>query len=223
MTKNVIVFDLDDTLYKEIDFLTSAYTEISGWIEVKYGKKGVYDFMFASYMHSEDVFDALNRFFNLHIRKDCLLSMYRNHLPAINLSDGAEEFLRLLIEKKCILGIITDGRESTQMNKIKSLRLDSYIPLENCIISESIGAAKPSDKAYLFFQDKYGAANYFYIGDNERKDFISPNLLGWTTICLLDNGKNIHKKPGATSCAQKAQYDLQTWAEITGLFRKEYL
>jgi len=28
MRKRVVVFDLDDTLYKEIDFLKSAYMEI---------------------------------------------------------------------------------------------------------------------------------------------------------------------------------------------------
>jgi len=36
--------------------------------------------------------------------------------------------------------------------------------------------------------------NYIYIADNPNKDFITPNKLGWTTICLLDRGQNIHKQ-----------------------------
>ena len=32
MRNKVFVFDLDDTLYKEIDFLRSAYREIAGII-----------------------------------------------------------------------------------------------------------------------------------------------------------------------------------------------
>jgi putative hydrolase of the HAD superfamily len=36
--------------------------------------------------------------------------------------------------------------------------------------------------------------NYYYVGDNTSKDFVAPNRLGWTTICLLDDGRNIHKQ-----------------------------
>lgn len=35
---------------------------------------------------------------------------------------------------------------------------------------------------------------FYYIGDNLRKDFVAPNKLGWQTICLLDNGENIHSQ-----------------------------
>lgn len=43
----------------------------------------------------------------------------------------------------------------------------------------------------LFFLEEQ-ACEYFYIADNVKKDFITPNKLGWTTVCLLDSGKNIH-------------------------------
>jgi len=32
MKNKIFVFDLDDTLYKEIDFLYSAYREIARWV-----------------------------------------------------------------------------------------------------------------------------------------------------------------------------------------------
>ena len=35
----VVVFDLDDTLYKEIDYLRSAYWEIALWIESFFGRE----------------------------------------------------------------------------------------------------------------------------------------------------------------------------------------
>ena len=35
-TKNHVVFDLDDTLYKEIDFVKSAYQYINGYLKNKY-------------------------------------------------------------------------------------------------------------------------------------------------------------------------------------------
>ena len=38
------------------------------------------------------------------------------------------------------------------------------------------------------------ADQYIYIGDNPKKDFITPNRLGWTTIGILDSGQNIHSQ-----------------------------
>lgn len=40
MKRKIIVFDLDDTLYKEVDFLKSAYQEIASWLEDTYELKG---------------------------------------------------------------------------------------------------------------------------------------------------------------------------------------
>ena len=89
--------------------------------------------------------------------------------------------------------MITDGRSVQQRNKIKALGLSEYF--DDVIISEEFGSEKPNINNYKYFVDKYGYSyKYVYIGDNINKDFIAPNLLGWSTICLLDNGKNIHKQ-----------------------------
>ena len=36
--------------------------------------------------------------------------------------------------------------------------------------------------------------NLTYVGDNLKKDFIAPNMLGWLTVCLKDDGRNIHRQ-----------------------------
>ena len=36
--------------------------------------------------------------------------------------------------------------------------------------------------------------DFTYVGDNPRKDFIAPNALGWQTVCLKDDGRNIHRQ-----------------------------
>jgi putative hydrolase of the HAD superfamily len=36
------------------------------------------------------------------------------------------------------------------------------------------------------------AERYVYVGDNPAKDFIAPNQLGWITIGLRGNSRNIH-------------------------------
>ena len=45
MRNKVFVFDLDDTLYKEIDFLRSAYRETADWVEVEFSQTDIYPFM----------------------------------------------------------------------------------------------------------------------------------------------------------------------------------
>ena len=55
MKNKIFIFDLDDTLYKEIDFLYSAYLEIAGWIELKFSLKGIYVFMLEAYKEKRSV------------------------------------------------------------------------------------------------------------------------------------------------------------------------
>lgn len=33
-----------------------------------------------------------------------------------------------------------------------------------------------------------------YVGDNIKKDFVTPNQLGWLTVCLANQGENIHSQ-----------------------------
>jgi len=35
---------------------------------------------------------------------------------------------------------------------------------------------------------------FLYVGDNSKKDFVAPNRLGWRTICLKNDGHNIHEQ-----------------------------
>ena len=92
------------------------------------------------------------------------------------------------------MGLLTDGRSITQRNKISSLGLQQFINESNIIISEEIGVTKLSEKGFVFFMTKFPHYNYYYIGDNPLKDFFIPNKLGWNTICMIDDKRNIHKQ-----------------------------
>lgn len=213
MKKKVFVFDLDDTLYKEIDFLKSAYREIANWLNTSFRVPNAYDYMLSCYQRGENVFLNTNKKYNLQIELSEYLKRYREHVPHIFLSEEVRQVLYQLKIKNHVLGIITDGREITQSNKIKALGLNKYFQQENCIISESFGYSKPALEAYLFFQNKYPDCIYYYIGDNTEKDFIAPNKLGWTTICLLDNGMNIHKQK-VTNIYQSPLYVISSLEEL---------
>ena len=190
MTK-IVIFDLDDTLYKEIDYLKSAYQEIALKLE-EYGIRDAYSQMIEWYDDRKNVFDMINLTYGLDISKQDLLKIYRNHKPNIQLSYGAEELFNVILRNGDKIGLITDGRTVTQRNKIDALSISDYIQSDNIIISEEFGSEKPDLRNYQYFEELYSGFEFMYIADNPKKDFISANKLGWQTIGLLNDGRNIH-------------------------------
>jgi putative hydrolase of the HAD superfamily len=88
------------------------------------------------------------------------------------------------------MGILTDGRSLTQRNKIAALGLEAWI--NDIVISEEFGSAKPDERNYRHFEQRFPTAQYVYVGNDVAKDFIAPNRLGWLTVCVRDNGGHIH-------------------------------
>ncbi len=188
MKNKYIVFDLDDTLCNEIDFLKSAYAEIATILAFDEANTLCKE-MLAMYGANINVFEELVIKYPNDISMDRLLSLYRNHQPHMNLKPHAKDVLLTVKEKGYSLGLITDGRSITQRNKLESLGILSLFDL--MVISEEMGTSKPNENNYKAFMDNNHDA-YYYIGDNTSKDFITANRLGWKTICLLDQGDNIH-------------------------------
>lgn len=188
-----IVFDLDDTLYKEIDFVKSAYIYINKYIRSRFGidffsqiqeciDDGInfYDYIISKLHHKH----------NFSIEK--YLELYRFHYPKLSLSTDTSEFLNNISERKIGFSIITDGRSISQNNKIKALGLSHLA--QNIIISEETGYEKPHVNNFKIIEKIYPDKKLLYVADNTSKDFLAPNTLKWDTVCLLDNGQNIHKQ-----------------------------
>lgn len=200
----VVCFDLDDTLYKEIDYLKSAYREIAAYAaEHCYScsdspiilASKAYDTMLEAYLKGKNAFECLNSFLGICIPICEYLQIYHNHKPGISLSEDVEQTLDTLKASGYIIGLITDGRSVQQRNKIEALGLNKWIVNDNIVISEEFGSEKPASANYEYFMKRYPECEDFtYVGDNLQKDFIAPNALGWKTICLLDDGENIHKQ-----------------------------
>lgn len=185
---DVIVFDLDDTLYKEVTFVESGFKAIAHHL----GNPSFANEMMTSWNDGKNAFEQLIINHSLTASIEGLLSIYRTHIPSIELDSSIGDSLDALVANGKVLGMITDGRSLTQRNKIKALGLSQWFPDDNIIISEEFGSAKPDIKNYRFFMSKYPGKTYTYVGDNVAKDFIAPKSLGWQTICIKDKGLNIH-------------------------------
>ncbi len=183
----IVVFDLDDTLYNELDFLKSAYSHIARELEpIRYNELLV--LMLSLYRSKENVFEIIAARYGLH--KEALIEMYRRHTPNITLFEGAQNLLKEIKRKKGKIGMVTDGRVQTQMAKINALGISDL--LDKIVISEEIGTEKPAHANFKFIENSLMGTTYHYIADNLKKDFLAPNALGWITSGLIDNGMNIH-------------------------------
>ena len=183
----VVVFDLDDTLYDELDYLRSAYKEIAEILNND-DPKSLFSVMFSMYRSNLNVFKFLEEKYN----KDTafFLNIYRNHYPKIKVRKGVFNLLKSIKERGAYIAIITDGRSITQRNKIDALKISPFV--DYIVISSEIHSEKPSPKGYNLVEEKFNLSQYYYIADNVKKDFITPKKRGWKTIGVIDKGKNIH-------------------------------
>lgn len=210
--KTVFCFDLDDTLYKEIDFLHSGFRIISGFF------KGIEQELLQKMLewrkNEQDVFANLVQMYpDSGLKKEKILSIYREHMPHIALEPDAKAFLTALRNKGCKTALITDGCSITQRNKLKALGLTGFFNVE--IISEEFGSEKPAKRNYQAVEEFLRSEKYVYFGENLAKDFIAPKQLGWLTIGLQDDGRNIHQiSPDSYPKENLPDFMIQKFSEI---------
>ena len=180
----VIVFDLDDTLYDEIDFVKSGFREVSKYLE----DKKYFNFMLKEFLKegSGKIFDKLIEKFNLDVSVSKLVEIYRFHFPKISLPKESLELLEFA--KNYNTALISDGHYIMQKNKYNALNLN----LDFLVFTDFYHTKKPELKPFLMVMDRFPNENYIYISDNPKKDFLAPKKLGWKTI-RFKNPKGIYK------------------------------
>lgn len=189
MPKNLtVVFDLDDTLYYEADYVASGVKAVCDNIKQKFGIT-LDDFYGSNFWqgHSDWLGLLCDRAKLNHSTKPHLLNVYRSHEPNISLAESSKLAIEQ-IRSFAHVAILTDGRSLTQRLKVKSLGLEA-LPL---YISEDYSSEKPDALRFEKIMQDLHSHRFTYIGDNPKKDFITPNQLGWQTIGILNNGRNIH-------------------------------
>jgi len=188
-----IVFDLDDTLYDEMQFVKGGFKEVSLYVSRNYNinKNLIYNLLLEVLKNygRGSTFDIALEKLDVNDEKlvPKLIDIYRKHTPHLSLYPQAKKILNILKKQKYGLGLITDGNSGVQKNKIKALNIEDYF---NCIIFSDdygIDKRKPSLFPYQKVIEKLNvnAKETIYIGDNPHKDFISAKKLGIHTVRIL--------------------------------------
>ena len=187
----VLVFDLDDTLYPEADFVFSGFKTVDAWVLDRFGVEG-----FSKHARNEFEAGRRGRIFNSVMTKmglpdskkliDEMVGVYRDHYPNISLYPDARWALDHFFSRGP-LGLISDGYLNTQENKLEALGIRQLFA--KIVLTDSLGRDfwKPSPKPYQEIERAFGPEPICctYIADNPLKDFIAARLLGWKTIRIV--------------------------------------
>lgn len=183
-----IVFDLDDTLYSEKDFVYGAFEIVSEFIANNKNLES--KFIFEQMIKTLDtqgrgkIFDIVCDENSIDIQIDDLVEVYRNSKPKISLFNESIKILDFLKKEGYKLGIITDGISIVQWNKINQLGIEAYV--DSVIVTGDFGDgfSKPNTKSFIEMAKLFNLkpCEIIYVGDNPNKDFIGAREVGYKTV-----------------------------------------
>ena len=192
MSQVGIVFDMDDTLYFERDYVRSGFQAVAAAVaSSSVPQQDAFNLMwdlFEEGARGTTFNDLLARYPELSERYAVtdLVKLYREHTPTIRLMPEMEALLRELRAKEVPLGVITDGPLVSQRAKADALRLERYAA--SVVLTDTWGQDfwKPHHRAFTVTSEALGVPpeNLIYIGDNPGKDFHAPAQLGWQSVRL---------------------------------------
>lgn len=196
-----IVFDLDDTLISEKEYIQSGFKTVCKKISLEYNIS--YEILFDRILElfkesSKEVFNRLLESVQIKYTNDYILELikvYREHTPEIKFFDDVIPTIKTLRERGYKLGIITDGYKETQLRKIEALKCRELF--DEIIVTDELGREfwKPHEKSYKLMAEKLNVNlnEMVYIGDNENKDFITANKLKVISMKIIRN-EGIYEK-----------------------------
>jgi putative hydrolase of the HAD superfamily len=222
-----IVFDLDDTLYDEVEYCRSGFAAVSEYLAKSskaHQARRIFDCLWRQFTcgNRTRTFNAALNELNIDYDDKLineLIKVYRNHIPKITLPQDSRDVLCQL-SGKYTLALLTDGFLPAQKLKVQALGIEKYF---KCIIyTEQLGRDcwKPSPAGFEKIMQSLNVKpeSMAYIADNEEKDFIAPNKLGFTTIQII-RPRRIHTESSAGTDAA-AQFVIHKISELPALLEK---
>lgn len=175
-----VIFDLDDTLISEREYIRSGYRKVAEELAVQYPVKKAEQW----YQKLINTFNAgSKKVFNDVLEQEkidypaeqisALIQCYRNHYPDISFLPDAWAVIVWLNGEHIPIGVLSDGYLETQRAKCQALNLKKIA--DYIILTEEYGRAywKPHPQGYEEMQKYFGCQweQMIYVGDNPEKDF----------------------------------------------------
>jgi putative hydrolase of the HAD superfamily len=188
MVVTCVVFDIDDTLYLERDYVRSGFAHVGEWARRQLGLANFADLAWEAFEQGvrASTFDLVLRNEGVDPTPELvakLVRVYRTHPPRIELAPDARACLRDL-HGRVALATVSDGPLESQRAKAGALGLGRWI--DQIVFTDELGAGfgKPDRRAFDLVQGRLGrpGGECVYVADNPAKDFSGPRSLGWGTV-----------------------------------------
>lgn len=220
-----VIFDLDDTLYNELDYVLQGFRNVAEYLAKEYS-------LCVDEVHEQmcgilkkqgrgKIFDSVCEIYHIDAPVKMLVEIYRATKPKLSLYPDAEEVISILREKNIGLGLITDGCSQVQHRKIDALCLNDLMDV--VLATDDLGKdeegksyCKPNSKVYEVVLEKLQCKpqEAVYIGDNPQKDFVGAKALGMKTIRIVrKQGDHMQDK---VSKEYEADVTIQNLTECMG-------
>jgi putative hydrolase of the HAD superfamily len=217
-----VVFDLDDCLFPELQYVDGGLAAAAQAVSVRFGNDP--DIVLQGFRHALDedlarhgqartVFDSTLASLGLPADPDTIASLvaaYRAHRPDIKPYPDVIPTLEALSVRR-VLGVVTDGPVPVQRAKFDALGIAWWIA--EAVFTDEYGLEKrkPDEFAFALIEQRLGLEpeQLVYVGDNPAKDFFAPRRRGWATL-------RIRRPEGLHRLAEPAP-GFEADAEIDGL------
>ena len=220
-----VLFDLDDTLYPEIEFVRGGFRAAARYV-ARRSDLGA-DAVVRELMHVLErdgrgrVFDSVLEAHGLRspAAAQAMLLLYRSHDPRIRLYRDVAPALRTLRRDGVRLGIVTDGLPSVQWRKVTALKLEKLMHVIVCTGELAGDVAKPSPVPFQVALDLMGcdSAAAAYVGNDPGKDFRGPRRLGMVTVRVR---RQTHKGGIPLGRGEDADFVLDRFSQLPSVLEK---
>jgi putative hydrolase of the HAD superfamily len=188
MMRRAIVFDLDETLYRERRFALSGYRAVAVSVERDFGisRSAVFRSLALSLRRGRRgvAFQDLAQRFGLPDRYvPRWLEVYRHHEPVIRLSPRVRRALEGL-RTHWRTGVLTNGLPRVQASKIEALGVGRLV--DAVVYADDFDGGKPSTSAFLAVTSRLGVdpASTVFAGDDPSRDIAGARRAGMKTILV---------------------------------------
>lgn len=186
---DLYIFDMDDTLFLESDYVLSGFKFISSYLAQKNQMSAdvFFDFFECQFKKEgrDKIFDLALSYFNIPFEQsniDELVGIYRNHSPSISLKPEIKSGLKQLRKRGKKMAIVTDGLTVMQENKVKALGLEQLV--DQVVYCHKIGFPKPGVEGFKLSCNTFNVSKLrcIIIGDDPVCDIQPACKLGIKSI-----------------------------------------
>jgi len=203
-----IIFDLDDTLYLEGDYVRSGFQAVAQWLASRNLRRDgrspkwvLMDCEWELWNESKDDPDHVFERYALkwHARNPgttmlpdeiagTMLQIYRSHQPEIQVCSDALKVLPQL-SRDLQLAILSDGDPERQQRKLQALNI-AHLFRKVIFTGSNPAWAKPSPEGFQVLVEALDCRpqECIYVADNPAKDFAGPKELGMRTLRIRRPG-----------------------------------